>query len=138
MLISGQFHVDPESLSPQVKWGQKVLQSENGPSHDRWVRPSYYDGNISIGNIVRLYILLRYTSGVFSRIELFYNAFQVKETKNYSWTKQWWKVCQNFVCAITLIMKKIGHMVENYIMVSFHKNCYKSISFNDIYLVGFL
>ena len=37
-------------------------------------------------------------------------------------------------------MKKIGHMVENYIMVSFHKNiiCIKSIYFNDIYLVGFL
>jgi len=37
-------------------------------------------------------------------------------------------------------MKKIGHMVENYIMVSFHKNIIyiKSIYFNDIYLVGFL
>ena len=31
--MNGQFHVDPENLSPQVKWGQIVILSENNPTH---------------------------------------------------------------------------------------------------------
>ena len=34
MIKSGQFHIDPESLSPWVKWGSKVVQSVNDPSHN--------------------------------------------------------------------------------------------------------
>ena len=36
MLISGKFYVDPENLSPQVEWGQKVIWSENKPSYEAY------------------------------------------------------------------------------------------------------
>ena len=32
-IMNGQFHVDPENLSPWVIWGQNVIWSENNPSH---------------------------------------------------------------------------------------------------------
>ena len=33
MIISGPFHIDPESLGLQVEWGKKVIRSENNPSY---------------------------------------------------------------------------------------------------------
>ena len=32
VIISGQCHIDPESLIPKVKWSQKVKMSVNYPS----------------------------------------------------------------------------------------------------------
>ena len=34
MIISEKFHIDPENLTPGVVWGQKVISSENNPSHE--------------------------------------------------------------------------------------------------------
>ena len=33
-IMNGQFHVDPEILSPWVKRGQEVIWSEHNPNHD--------------------------------------------------------------------------------------------------------
>ena len=34
MIISRQFCTGLEILTAEVKWGQKVIRSENNPSHD--------------------------------------------------------------------------------------------------------
>ena len=33
-IISGQFHVDPENLSPWVEWGQILIPSGNNSTYD--------------------------------------------------------------------------------------------------------
>ena len=35
MIISEEFHIDPENLSPQVTWVLNVILTENNPSHDQ-------------------------------------------------------------------------------------------------------
>ena len=34
MTINGQYHIDRESLSPWVEWGQKVIRSKYNRNHD--------------------------------------------------------------------------------------------------------
>lgn len=65
MIISGQFHIDPESLSHWVEWDQKVISRENNPNHDSslWLIGHRYlkqamDYEMIHGKISRDYIYL--------------------------------------------------------------------------------
>ena len=63
--MNGQFHVDPENLSPKVKWGQIVIWRKNNPNHDsnqhqnemwkRWISPKSSQNYLTWTVIIRDY-----------------------------------------------------------------------------------